>query len=130
MRLLCKALIIVLAGLLFVLAHEGGHYMAAASFGLNPRLTFDDSANGIFGMSIGVTHAPTTVMQDYIIVMAAFVFPLFCALYFATLNTWGNNETLWLLSAVFVVMIIATLIPFPGIQQLDSNRIFHALFGL
>ncbi|MEM5804726.1 MAG: hypothetical protein QXU82_02665 [Candidatus Aenigmatarchaeota archaeon] len=130
MKLAGKMLIITIAGMLFVLAHEGGHYMAAASFGLNPSITFSDAGNGLSGFSIGVTHAPASMIQDYLIIMAAFIIPLFCALYFGMLYSLSGSEALWLLSAVFVVLIIATLLPFPGMQEMDSNRIFSALLAV
>lgn len=122
-------LVIVIAGAMFILAHEGGHYLAAASFGLDPQVALEGPSTALAGFSVGVTHMPTTALQDTIIVMGAYVLPLSLALGFILLYSWKKREEFWLLAAILIILVAVTLMPIPGAYQVDANRIFSILLG-
>lgn len=129
MRAIYTVFIIIISALVFICAHEGGHYLAAASFDLDPHLSYGGDNTGMIGMSIGVTHAPTTVLQDTVVVMGAFMLPLALALGLIALYNWKGREEFWIMAAIILILVAVTLIPIPEAHQVDANRIYSALLN-
>ena len=121
-------MLIILTGAMYICAHEFGHYLVAADYNLDPMLVYNgQGASNIMGMAIGVSHKATTAEQSFFIVFGATLIPLALVVLFTGGSLLKRNEDLALMAEVFIMLIVINLVPMPGMEQMDANRLWHFL---
>ena len=125
-----RVLLILLTGILYVVAHEFGHYAVAAEYGLQPAFVYGSHGNtGLLGMALGVSHLATTDAQSFFIVLGATLLPLALVVVLAGAHALKGHEDILLVAETFILLIIINLVPIPGAGEMDANRIWHFILG-
>jgi len=128
-----RIVLIIVAGLSFVIAHEFGHYIAAASFDLDPVFIVGniDSGANLLSTSVGVSHtAAATASQDFIIILSATLLPIAIIIGLLGAAAVTGMEEFTIIAEIYFILIIMNLVPVPGIEHLDSNKMWSHLLGL
>ncbi len=125
--------LILLIGLSFVAVHELGHFIFADFSGLNPSFEYKiaekSSLSGLFGLSIGVGYNPAAAADSFFVVLGATVLPLLVALVALAGYAATNRQEFALLFEVYIILILINLIPLPGTENLDANKLWGAVFS-
>ncbi len=119
--------LILLAGASFIFAHEGGHWLAAQFYGLNPGFVWSGASSGLLGLAIGVVHEAANPIQQLVIILGATLLPLSIAIIFAGLSHFSRNREIAIVAELYILLIVVNLIPIPGVGQLDANRVWAAV---
>lgn len=122
-----RIVLIVLTGISYVLVHEIGHFLIADSYGLNPSFVYGGADSGLLGMALGVAHQPATAVQQMAIVMGASILPMLLVVMLAGTAHFTGSEAAALAAEVYLLLIVVNLIPIPGVEQLDANRVWAAV---
>ena len=121
-----RLLLIFLTGACYVFLHEFGHYAVAAEYGLNPSFVYGGQGDtGLLGMALGVSHLATTPMQTFFIVLGATILPLLAVVLLTGASLLTRNEEIAIITELFILLIIINLVPIPGAEHMDANRIWH-----
>lgn len=119
-------MLIFLTGACYVFLHEFGHYAVAAEYGLNPSFVYGGQGDtGLLGMALGVSHLATTPMQTFFIVLGATILPLLAVVLLTGASLLTRNEEIAIITELFILLIIINLVPIPGAEHMDANRIWH-----
>lgn len=126
-----RVLLIFLTGALYIFAHEFGHYAVAAEYNLSPAFVYGGHGDtGLLGMALGVSHHATTPMQSFFIVFGATLLPLAAVVLLTGASILKGHEDLALMAEMFILLILINLVPVPGMENMDANRIWNFLLGL
>ncbi len=112
--------------------HEMGHFIFAQSMGLNPSFQYGtvdkSSISGLFGLSVGVAYEPTVLVNNFFVVLGATILPLLIAIFALTAYAKTNRPEFGLIVEIYMILIMINLIPLPGSDNLDANKIWNAVF--
>ncbi|MBI4015193.1 MAG: hypothetical protein HY362_00515 [Candidatus Aenigmarchaeota archaeon] len=124
-----KIAVILLAAASYVLLHEFGHYAVAYALNLGPSFVIgsQSSTSGILGMSIGVKHLGGIVGQDMLVIIGATILPTIFLLFIAAGPWIERHEEVALFSVIFAILIFVNLLPFPGAENMDANKLWTGL---
>lgn len=125
-----KILLIILTGMLYIFAHEFGHFVVAQEYGLNPGFVYGGQGdNSILGTALGVSHQATTPVQSFFIIFGATMIPMAIAVFFTGAAVFKGNEEFALMAEIFILLIVINLVPIPGAGNMDANRMWTFLLG-
>lgn len=123
-------LFIFLTGMLYIAAHEFGHYAVAAEYGLDPAFVYGGhGGTSMLGTALGVSHMATTPVQSFFVIFGATMLPLALAVLVTGAAIFRHSEDMTLMAEVLILLIAVNLIPLPGVAQLDANRLWGFLLG-
>jgi len=127
-----RIVLIIVAGLSFVLAHEFGHFFAAQTFGLQPSFVAGnmDSGAGFLGLSLGVSHMATTTSQDFIVIIGATLLPILIIILLLGATAITGMEEFRILAEIYFILVVINLVPIPGAGQLDANKVWSYVVGI
>lgn len=127
-----RILHIFLIGLSFVFFHEMGHFLFASAFDLSPSLQYGttdkSSISGLFGLSVGVGYEPTLPTNNFFVLLGATVLPLLIAIGALAAFAKTNRPEFGLVVEIYMILIFINLIPLPGSENLDANKLWDAIF--
>jgi len=121
--------LIFLAGISYIFAHEFGHYIVAAEYGLKPAFVYGSHNTGFLGFAIGVSHLATTPAQNFFIIFGATMLPLVLVVLLTGASVLKESEDLALIAEIYILLILINLIPIPGMDYMDANKLWGFLLG-
>ena len=117
-------LIVILAGLGFVLAHEFGHFAAADLFGLEPKFVLGTQPDyALLGFFIGISHLSGSAAAEAFVILGASAIPLIISLSLLFISKAFDLKELDFISKIFFILIVVNLIPLPGIEMADASKL-------
>ncbi len=124
-----KIAVILLAAASYVFLHEFGHYAVAYALNLGPNFVIgsQSSTSGILGMSIGVKHLGGIAGQDILVILGATILPTVFLLFLAVGPWIEKSEEAALFSIIFAILIFVNLLPVPGAENMDANKLWAGL---
>ena len=124
-----KLLALVLLGAEYILLHELGHFAVAAYFGLNPQIVMQ-AGNFATGFFLGVSHAPAGPVETGIIIRGASMLPLLLSIAAASYVFKSGRVELLFIAEIFLLLVLVNLVPLPGLEQADANKLFSIMQSL
>lgn len=121
-----KLLALALIGIEFILLHELGHFAAAAYLGLKPHVAMQ-AGNFAAGFFLGVSHAPAGPAETGIVILGASMLPLLLSIATAIYVFKSGRVELLLIAEIFLILVLVNLVPLPGIEISDANKLFSIL---
>jgi hypothetical protein len=126
-----RVLLIFLTGALYICAHEFGHYAVATEYNLSPTFVYgEQGSTGLLGMAMGVSYKATTPVQTFFIIFGATMLPLAIAVVMTGTSILKGHEDMALMAEMFILLILINLVPIPGAENMDANRIWNYLLGM
>ncbi len=118
-----------LSAVAYASLHEIGHYLTANFFGIDASFVYSSATNSLLNLSMGVHYAGATALQSFLILIGATALPMLflAAILFGTKH--DESGTLKIIAEVFLVLIIFSLLPLPGIPDADGSRIWAAVLS-
>lgn len=117
-------LIVILAGLGFVLAHEFGHFAAADMLGLEPKFVLGTKPDfALMGFFVGISHLHGSAAAEAFVILGASVIPLIISLSLLFASKAFNFKELDLIAKIFFILIVVNLIPIPGVEMADASKL-------
>lgn len=123
-ELINEILTIIAIGLSYIIMHEIGHFIFASYFGLSPSFIHD--TNGFFS-AVGVSHGPGTAVQEFYVIFGATLLPLLVAIISLVMGYKNKNENLVLVTEIYLVLVLINLLPIPGFDFLDANKMWELI---
>ncbi len=122
--------LILVSGISFIFFHELGHYVAAEALGLKPSFVLGYIPDATFmGFSAGVSHLPSNNMIEGFVILGATILPLILLLIFAAASKVFEMEDLMFVAKIYFILIVVNLVPIPGIDALDANKLIFRMLG-
>lgn len=118
----------VLTSIQYVFLHELGHYLVAVFFGLGPKFIFS-SQSALSGFAIGVAYAKTSAVVEGLVILGAVALPLLLAVLAVFFASRKNFPEMLVMAEVLLLLVLASLIPLPGMGELDANKLASILFS-
>ena len=110
-----------------------GHFLFAQSMNLDPIFQLKNSDNspisGLFGLSMGVAYKPTALLtESFFVVLGATIVPLIIAIMALAAYAKTNRPEFGLIVEIYMILIMINMVPLPGSENLDANKIWNAVF--
>ena len=122
-----QLLLIIAIGISYVIIHEMGHYVFAQYYGLHPYFV---AQNGEFFLALGVEHNAGTAVQEFYVIFGATLLPMVFAIASLGLAYLRSNEMFLMAAEIYLILILINLIPIPGMNPIDANRIETLIWPL
>ncbi|HLE07869.1 MAG TPA: hypothetical protein VI933_04615 [archaeon] len=122
--------LILISGISFIFFHELGHYVAAEALGLKPNFVFAHVPDNMFmGFSVGVSHLQSSSAMEGFVILGATILPLILLFIFIAASKVFEIEDLMFVAKIYFILIAVNLVPIPGIDALDANKLILRMLG-